>query len=283
MIHKIKAFIDVLRESNNPFKMIVGQILVKSGLNRFLTISMNGYKINFSRSALAVTFFADSNDRHEDELVLKRLLKQGGVYVDIGANIGTLVLAASTFVGNSGKVIAVEAHPATFGYLKENVELNKFSNIELINAAAGNKAGSISFSNINSDDQNKVLIQNENGIKVELDTLDNLLSSETAIDLLKIDVEGYEKFVLEGATSTLNKTKIVFYESWEKHFNGFGYYTSDVINIFRENGFTVYKLEADSLLPLSSTYKSVNCENLLAVKDIQLFCATYQFSLKPLN
>ena len=100
--------------------MVWGQLLMKTGLSRFFTIPMNGYKIKFSRSALAFTLFADREDRHDDEEFVKRILKNGDVYVDVGANIGTLALAASTKVSNNGKVIAIEAHPGTFDHLKAN-------------------------------------------------------------------------------------------------------------------------------------------------------------------
>jgi FkbM family methyltransferase len=283
MIQRIKSFIEVLRQSRHPLKIIAGQVLVKTGLHQFFTIRMNGYKINFSKSALAVTLFADSKERHEDEEFLQKVLKPGNVYADVGANIGTLALAAAVIVGNKGKVIAIEAHPRTFGHLKANVELNQFSNIVLVNSAVGSQQGNIFFSNINSDDQNKVLLQHKDGIEVPLDTLDHLLQAEAVIDLLKIDVEGYEKFVLQGAVSTFKRTNIVYFESWEKHFTGFGYDTAEVINIFRQNGFEVYKLNNDTLSPLSSTYKSVICENLVAVKDTRAFCTAYGYSVKSLN
>jgi hypothetical protein len=62
MIHRIKAFIGVLRDSKHPFRFFTGMVLVKTGLSRFFTIQMNGYKIKFSRSSLAVSLFADSKD-----------------------------------------------------------------------------------------------------------------------------------------------------------------------------------------------------------------------------
>jgi FkbM family methyltransferase len=282
MIKRIKAFIGVLKDSKHPFRFVIGMILMKSGLNRFFTIRMNGYKINFSRSALAVTLFADSKERHEDEDFLKRILRPGQVYMDIGANIGTLVLTASPIVEPGGKVIAVEAHPVTFKHLEANVALNKFSNIFLVNSAAGERQGHIFFSNINSDDQNKVLLQHSKGIEVKVDKLDNIFAAEPRIDLLKIDVEGYEKFVLQGAASTLNKTGVVYFESWEKHFNGFGYDTIALLDILRHSGFKIYKAGPDTLMNLPVGYRSEFCENLVAIKDPELFCITYGYRLvKP--
>jgi hypothetical protein len=147
----------------------------------------------------------------------------------------------------------------------------------LINSAAGEKKGTIFFTNINSDDQNKVLLEQSKGIEVKVDTLDHLFANEPRIDLLKIDVEGYEKFVLQGAASTLQKTDVVYFESWEKHYNGFGYKTSDVLTILRSAGFIVYKAGANNLKALPENYRSELCENLVAVKNIKSFCAFYGY------
>ncbi len=280
MIKRIQSFIGVLKDSKHPFRFIIGMMLMESGLNRFFVISMNGYKIRFSRSALAVTLFADAKERHEDEDFLIRILKPGQVYVDIGANIGTLVLTASPLVGDKGKVYAVEAHPATFKHLEANVLLNQYTNIELINSAAGEKKGSIYFSDINSDDQNKVLLQQANGIEVKVDTLDNIFAGLPHINLLKIDVEGYEKFVLEGAANTLTKTDVLYFESWEKHFKGFGYDTATILHMLKNAHFTIFKTGPDQLMTLPVNYHSANCENLVAIKNPELFCSTYGYRVK---
>jgi FkbM family methyltransferase len=280
MRQKIRSFIGVLKGSKNPLKVIWAQLLVKTGLNKYFIIRMNGYKLKFSRSALAVTLFADGDDRHDDEDLLRRMLRPGDTYVDVGANIGTLVLTAATVVSGTGKVIGIEAHPLTFQHLTANIELNKFPGIQAIHSAVGNQRGSVFFSDINSDDQNKVLTEKKNGLEVRLDTIDNLLAGIGAIQLLKIDVEGYEKYVLEGATEILKRTRIVLYESWDKHFQNFGYNSGHVIDLLNKNGFEVYNIEGNILRSLNSDYRSAGCENLVAVKDVQSFSKAYSFQLK---
>ncbi len=279
MIKRLQSFFTVLKESKHPFRIIYGQLLVKTGLHRFFTIPQNGFKIHFSKSALAVTLFAQQDERKEDEEMLQRLLKPGQVYVDVGANIGTLTLAASGMVASNGKVIAIEAHPVTMQYLRDNVALNQFKNIEVIHTAAGNQQGELVFSSINSDDQNKVLLNKSGGVTVQVNTLDHVLASTSTIDLLKIDVEGYEKMVLEGATETLRKTTVLLYESWEKHFEGYGYQTQDVIRLLQTAGFTVGKAAGDRFELLSDHYSSLRCENLLAVKNKEAFCTAYGYTL----
>lgn len=276
---RFSAFIGVLKDSKNPVRVILAQLLVKTGLHKFFNIRLNGYNIKFSKSALAITLFANPDERHDDEDFLRKVLKPGDVYVDVGANIGTLVLAAASITGPFGKVVAIEAHPSTFKILEENIKLNKLTNIDAKNFAVGNKKGTVFFSNINSDDQNKVLVKSEAGIEVAMETLDNLLAGLERITILKIDVEGYEKFVLEGAFETLSKASAVYFESWQQHFNVFNYTTEDILAIFDSNGFKVYEVMNNILTPLLPRHISVSCQNLLAIKDLELFCQKYNFRI----
>lgn len=280
MIGRLKAFWGVLNTTQHPLRTVWAQLLLKSGLHKYFSIPMDGYRLKFSRSALAVTLFSNPGDRQTDEAFLKKILRPGDTYVDVGANIGTLVLAAAKQVGAEGVVVAIEAHPRTFSYLEDNVQLNGFGNTRLIHTAVGNKPGSIYFSNINSDDQNKVIDKSSHAIEVNMDTLDNLLNAYDVIHVLKIDVEGYEKNVLEGARDTLGKTRIIFFESWERHFNGFDYTTTDITNLLSSAGFSIFKPVDNNLLPLDTGYKSITCENLVAMKDTQGFCTSYGFNLR---
>ena len=191
--------------------------------------------------------------------------------MDVGANIGTLALCAAQLVGSNGKVIAIEAHPKTFGYLAENVALNSFLNINLLNYAVGDKEGELTFSDMNSDDQNKVITGLTGGITVPVKKLDMLLRQEHNISLLKIDVEGFEKYVVDGASEVLKRTDMVFFESWDQNFLNYGYTADDLIELFKYKGFRVFSIANDKLSIISRTHNSVKCENLLAIKNIVQF------------
>lgn len=277
--NKLAVFAKVVMESKKPGKYFFAQVLAKTGLCKFFVIKMNGYKLRFTPSALSITLFSNPGDREHDETFFRHLLKLGDVYVDVGANIGTLVLCAAQLVGNNGKVIAIEAHPKTFGYLTENIALNSFLNINLINYAVGDKEGELTFSDINSDDQNKVITGLTGGITVPVKKLDVLLRQEKNISLLKIDVEGFEKFVVDGASEVLKKTDMVFFESWDQNFLNYGYTTGDLIDLFEQKEFKVFSIANDKLSMISKTHNSVICENLLAIKDIAQF--SFKTGIKP--
>ena len=127
----------------------------------------------------------------------------GGVFVDIGANVGTYALALAGKVGSSGTVIAVEPHPVAYARLAFNRAASGFTQVKLIAAAAGPSNGDL---RIETDGDNLGASHIVNGqpssraIRVPALTLQQILSDAGAskVNALKIDVEGFEDRVLTG-------------------------------------------------------------------------------------
>lgn len=217
--------------------------------------------------------------RRDDEAFLRTYLKKGDTVIDVGANIGNMTLTAAKIVGNSGKVISLEAHPITYKYLCNNINLNKLNNVNAINLAVGDKNGLVSFSHCIHDDINSVIC--DGGITVRSSTLDSLLFNDSMkINLLKIDTEGFELMVLKGASNCLTKIECILFESEEELFIRYGYTTSDLLNFIKSYGFKVYKLNGNKLYDISAPYTSMINENLLGIKDISNFMMRIG---KPLN
>jgi len=190
--------------------------------------------------------------------------------IDVGANIGALSLAGAAAVGTSGRIYSIEPHPEIFHYLRENVKLNQFGNVELFNVAVGARPDVVSFSNIRSDDQNA--IEKDGALRINVETLDELLGSKTVkIALMKVDVEGFEKYVFEGAKQVLMNTDVVYFEAWESHFNKYNYSTSDVLQMLRSLGFKLIRMIGNELSEIAPDYIAKDCQNLLAIRDIQHF------------
>jgi FkbM family methyltransferase len=162
--------------------------------------------------------WCDPQFYEKDEQLFSEHLRTGDNFVDVGANIGALTLAASRIVGPSGKVFSIEAHPATVEYLRGNVRLNRAENVTVIHSAVGDHQGSVKFSSGRNDDQNQVSAA---GIEIPLSTLDQLLPS-VPVRMLKVDVEGFELFVLRGAERVLTQTSVVYFESSEEHYRKYG-------------------------------------------------------------
>lgn len=266
----IRYFISKLRQEKRLLLFIISRILWTAGFSQFFTIKCKLYQLRFFPTSVSADKWVYPDTWGEDEEFLTSYLRNGDVVIDIGANIGTLSLTAGTAVGSSGKVFSVEAHPAIFKYLEKNIELNGLKNIYLFNIAIGDTNGWLGFSNKRSDEQNEVT--GSQGIQVEVKKLDDLFVDKLeSVELLKVDVEGYEKFVLQGALEILKKTECIYFESWEQHFAKYNYSTFDVFNILKSSGFSLYKLKHGKVVQLPLDYISENCENLLAIKNIQSF------------
>lgn len=146
---------------------------------------------------------------------LRSELNEGMVCLDIGANLGYYATMESKAVGGSGHVIAIEPSPTNFSYLKRNMELQKTSNYELFNFAVGDKDGSVNFLISKKSNLSKVVSEEEkipDGceiINIPLTTLDKFVYEKqlNRLDLIRMDVEGYELQILEGAKQIIKKFK----------------------------------------------------------------------------
>jgi FkbM family methyltransferase len=252
-----------LRCQPRPLRFLASRFLWHTGLGSFLTIPRSTYRLRFYPTAYSATLWLNPAEHLGDEVVLRSLLHEGDSVIDVGANIGTLTLAASKIVGPTGKVYSIEAHPRTHKYLLGNLEFNKISNVQAFNVACGREHGTARVSSNVSDDQNSV---SPEGVSVPVRKLDDLLTgTETQeIALLKIDVEGYEKFVLEGSLRLLWRVKFIYFESYERHAAAFGYELRDIIDVLEQFRFGIYRLNGDRV---SRDDSSAVCENLLASRS----------------
>jgi FkbM family methyltransferase len=144
-----------------------------------------------------------------------RLVDPGDVVVDVGANVGYLTSLAAVRALPSGRVIAVEPHPAVFELLRSNAESwsakPNAAPVELHRLALSNHNGvgrivtgphfetNMGLARLSEKDAD-----GQNSHEVELRRLDELVD-ETAIGLLKVDVEGHETEVLSGASGLLER------------------------------------------------------------------------------
>jgi FkbM family methyltransferase len=127
----------------------------------------------------------------------------GGVFVDVGANVGTYAMPLARHVGTNGKVIAIEPHPVTHARLAFNNSASRHTQVRLVAAAAGPADGDLM---IETDGDNlgasHIVSGTASGkaIKVASLRLQRILEEAgvSRVDTLKIDVEGFEDRVLTG-------------------------------------------------------------------------------------
>ncbi|WP_458758739.1 FkbM family methyltransferase [Afipia sp. TerB] len=124
----------------------------------------------------------------------------GGVFVDVGANVGTYAMALARHVGERGHVIAIEPHPVTVARLTFNAAASKLLNVTIIAAAAGDVEGELMIETDGDNLGASHISTSQTGTKVPAHRLLTILDDAgiAQVDALKIDVEGYEDRVLTG-------------------------------------------------------------------------------------
>jgi FkbM family methyltransferase len=134
---------------------------------------------------------------------LRAHTRVGGVFVDVGANVGTYAMVLAHHIGSSGTVIAIEPHPATQARLAFNRAASGFTQVILVAAAAGSSDGELMIETDGGNLGASHIVSGEpkgNTIKVPSLRLRRILGDAgvSHVDALKIDVEGYEDRVLTG-------------------------------------------------------------------------------------
>jgi len=127
----------------------------------------------------------------------------GGVFVDVGANVGTYAMVLARQVGASGKVIAIEPHPVTHARLAFNRAASGYAQIILLAAAAGPSDGELMIETDGDNLGASHIVSGEssgNAIRVPSLRLQRILDDAAVnrVETLKIDVEGFEDRVLTG-------------------------------------------------------------------------------------
>lgn len=150
--------------------------------------------------------------------VIKKHLKSKDVIVDVGSNTGNHLVYFAKII-KAGKVIPIEFHPETIELLKKHIYFNKIENADLskLGYAVGKERGEFMLAEHPANDlcltevfssdrhNNSYQYVGDQGKKIKIIPLDELIHEK--VDFLKIDVEGMEIDVLQGATNIFLKSK----------------------------------------------------------------------------
>lgn len=143
--------------------------------------------------------------------VVKKLVNEGDITIDVGANIGYYTLLLAKIVGSSGKVIAFEAEPRNFEILKKNVEENHFENVIVEKKAVSEKSGVVKFFiGEDSSTENQLFKPDVKHSEIEVESIsidEYLQDKDIKVDFIKMDIQGSEPLVIEGMRKTIEKNK----------------------------------------------------------------------------
>lgn len=221
--------------------------LIKKYLVNDSNLAINYYKnwylctnvTEMNRSTIEQVILGGIYSQPEVALIkqLRAQLPDNMGLIDVGGNIGTFFCQ---FEDKCDKIFVFEPIPRLNNVIRQSVEYNdKNKKIKLITKAAGDKPAIVKMldnnnsSIVNSDDDEGLL-------EIEVTTLDIECADLIKVDFLKIDVEGYELSVLNGARKLIEKNRpYVLVEVHPGYLAGYGQHHEDVISFFESYNYTI--------------------------------------------
>ena len=172
----------------------------------------------------------------ETEKFIKSITKDATV-IDVGANFGYYSMIAAKL---AKKVISFEPDKENFQILSDNISLNKFNNVVAVNKAVAEVAGQVPF-------DSAIIHKGKSGVAADASKADYYVRSVTLdefcyankitqVDVIKLDIEGFEIKALKGATAILSKSKNlkVFVEFNPDSFIEFNYTFEDFFDVLEQ-------------------------------------------------
>ena len=188
------------------------------------------------------------------------------VCVDVGANIGyyTMLMARAA---SAGTVHAFEPDPLCNALLHLNISINEFANVRLNPILLGAASGSMQFLRASDSGFSSLRDTGRRPIartyRVKMDTLDEYLDmlGKGGVDILKIDVEGAEGLVLEGARRLLDdphrRPRLILLELFEPNQRPFGSKVSEVVSRLGSSGYSPFVVCSGMRMPYTAAHENI--------------------------
>ena len=202
-------------------------------------------------------------DRPEREL-LRKILFPGAVVVDAGANIGVYSQFLSRCVGPTGVVHSFEPSPENFRRLQSATR--KLANVRLSQAAVGERSGKSELyvsNKLNVDHRTYATeADSRRTVPIDIIALDDYFKPGQRVDLIKMDIQGYELHALRGTNRVLadNPTAKLFLEFWPYGLDQAGANWLELIDTLQTKNLSVSKITNHGLVPFRSDSVRVSPE-----------------------
>lgn len=187
-----------------------------AGANRALVRLASGEYICVDTNSLDATDYLLGWDMEANALpVFRSFLKPDSVVLDIGANFGLYTATSASLMKDCGRLYSFEANPHTFDLLRRTLYANRLAqhpNVTAVNALVGERAGRGTLyylpEFLGGATMTDIGQWGDAKRSVELDmiTIDEFLPPGLAVDMVKIDVEGHEPFVIRGMQKTIGRS-----------------------------------------------------------------------------
>jgi FkbM family methyltransferase len=190
----------------------------------------------------------------QETALVRALLGPDMTFVDVGANWGYFSLLAAGRVGEHGRVLSLEPDPRLFPILQANVRRNGWRQIQPVQAAAAAETGELTLLGYQEEDGNwglsRIGRDGENGqssFRVAARPLDGLLDEFGfgTVDLLKMDVEGFEGPALKGLKGALGERRVrrILLELHPARLAELGHSCEQVLDVLKESGYRAWSID----------------------------------------
>jgi FkbM family methyltransferase len=201
---------------------------------------------------------------------LYSMIRPGDTVVDVGVNMGDTLLNIASRVGSKGNVIGFEPDDRNFLHASVNIGLNAFENIELLKLGVSDRSEVIRLYRVNkfNSGMNRVLAEGEehgdgDHISMNTITIDEMVKDHKLkrLDLIKVDIEGYEMHAFRGSLGTLDRFKPkLFFEIIPERLEKLGSSTSELIALLEDRGYSVFFAETGSKLTHDHDFRAVETD-----------------------
>jgi FkbM family methyltransferase len=225
------------------------------GASVFRRIGNKAYRYVFPAYHLAYRMFKAYADRAERQL-LQKILFPGAVVVDGGANIGIYSEFLSRCVGPNGVVHSFE--PCSDNFMRLRSATRKMANVRPCLAVLGERSGETMLylsDRLNVDHRAYATEGNARRVvQVGMVALDDYFKPRERVDLLKLDIQGYELHALQGAKRIMNENQEikVLLEFWPYGLKQAGVNWSELIEMLEGFAMNIKFVRADSLTPFEA-------------------------------
>lgn len=253
----------------------VWNLLMEKYPDDHITIRLDGdLKIKLRLESQLSKMIFCGNFENREILFLKKFLKAGDTFFDVGSNVGLFSLLAAKSVKASGKVFAFEPSLKTFNVLRDNVRINSFDGvIEALNIGLSNEPGILELveSTDGYDAWNSFGHPAAGNVfesqPTEVRTLDSFIDHKP--QLIKIDVEGWEKHVLMGGQTLLTSfnAPVLLVEFTEENLVNAQTSSQDIHSILSSFGYYPFEIDAEGNLKPHSVLPEYGYMNLVFRKE----------------
>jgi FkbM family methyltransferase len=214
-------------------------------------------------------YFGFEDKSHD---VLMGLVNPDFTILDIGTNIGSTLLQFANLTNEKGKVFGFEPDPINYKECVKNIGLNNFKNITVENIGLGNEKGSFNLVVDTETNRggNRISFDNEtqkSSTIINVERLDDWIQNKniSKVDLIKIDVEGFEMNVLKGGLETIKKFKpLLFIELDDNNLKQVGSTAEELIEFLEDLGYSIKHSETGKKITKNSDFVSCHFD-LIAV------------------